>query len=138
MKVPLYLALGTALRDIKQLHLETLPMPADANYYINTKTRTQKYHAVISCMEQVSSTQKVNNMQSHSFSLFPSILKSLRNDDANGGSFFFFLRATRRERKSKIMQINGKKEERFGWREGFHSRSSRLLRSLFTCALKVL
>ena len=61
MKVPLYVALGTALRDIKQLHLETLPMPADANYYINTNTRTQKYHAVISCMEQVSSTQKVNN-----------------------------------------------------------------------------
>ena len=61
MKVPLYVALGTALRDIKQLHLETLPMPADANYYINTNTRTQKYHAVISCMERVSSTQKVNN-----------------------------------------------------------------------------
>ena len=55
MKVPLYVALGTALRDIKQLHLETLPMPADANYYINTNTRTQKYHAVISCMEQVTS-----------------------------------------------------------------------------------
>ena len=53
MKVPLYVALGTALRDIKQLHLETLP--ADANYYINTNTRTQKYHAVISCMEQVTS-----------------------------------------------------------------------------------
>ena len=80
MKVPLYVALGTALRDIKQLHLETLPMPADANYYINTNTRTQKYHAVISCMEQVSSTQKVNNMQSDSFSFFLSILKSLRND----------------------------------------------------------
>ena len=55
MKVPLYVALGTALRDIKQLHLEALPMPADANYYINTNTRTQKYHAVISCMEQVTS-----------------------------------------------------------------------------------
>ena len=70
MKVPLYVALGTALRDIKQLHLETLPTPADANYYINTNTRTHKYHAVISCMEQVSSTQKVNNMQFHRFSFF--------------------------------------------------------------------
>ena len=74
------MVLGTALRDIKQLHLKTLPMPADANYYINTNTRTQKYHAVISCMEQVSSTQKVNNMQFHRFSFFLSILKSLRND----------------------------------------------------------
>ena len=80
MKVPLYVALGTALRDIKQVHLETLPTPADANYYINTNTRTQKYHAVISCMVQVSSIQKANNMQSHSFSFFLSILKSLSND----------------------------------------------------------
>lgn len=80
MKVPLYVALGTALRDIKQLHLETLPTPADANYYINTNTRTQKYHAARSCMEQVRSTQKVNNKQFHRFSFFFSILKSLRND----------------------------------------------------------
>ena len=84
MKVPLYVALGTALRDIKQLHLETLPTPADANYYINTNTRTHKYHVAMSCMEQVSSTQKVNNMQFHRFSFFLSfflsILKSLRND----------------------------------------------------------
>ena len=133
------MALGTALRDIKQLHLKTLPMPADANYYINTNTRTQKYHAVISSMEQVSSTQKVNNMQFQRFSFFLSILKSLRNDlDRERWRVLFFLRATREERKSKIMQINGKKEERFGRREGFHSHSSRLLRSLFTCALKVL
>lgn len=74
------MALGTALRDIKQLYLKTLPMPADANININTNTRTQKYHAVISSMEQVSSTQKVNNMQFHRFSFFLSILKSLRND----------------------------------------------------------
>lgn len=74
------MALGNALCDIKQLHLKTLPMPADANININTNTRTQKYHAVISSMEQVSSTQKVNNMQFHRFSFFLSILKSLRND----------------------------------------------------------
>ena len=59
-------------------------MSADANYHLITITRTQKYHAVISCLEQVISTQKVNNMQSHSFSFFLSfflsILKSLRND----------------------------------------------------------
>ena len=134
------MALGTALRDIKQLHLKTLPMPADANININTNTRTQKYHAVISSMEQVSSTQKVNNMQFHRFSFFLSILKSLRNDldRERWRVLFFSLRATREERKSKIMQINGKKEERFGRREGFLSHSSRLLRSLFTCALKVL
>ena len=60
----------TALRDIEQIHLETLAMPADANYHLITITRTQKYHAVISCLEQVISTQKVNNMQSHSFSFF--------------------------------------------------------------------
>ena len=94
------MALGTALCDIKQLLLKTQPMPADVNYYINTNTRTQKYHAVISCMEQVSSTQKVNNMQFHRFSFFLSILKSLRNDlDRERWPVLFFSSGPRARRE---------------------------------------
>ena len=96
------MALGTALCDIKQLHLKTLPMPADANYYINTNTRTQKYHAVISCMEQVSSTQKVNNMQFHRFSFFFSILKSLRNDLDHERWRVLFFSSGPRARREKV------------------------------------
>lgn len=97
------MALGTALRDIKQLHLKTLPMPADANININTNTRTQKYHAVISSMEQVSSTQKVNNMQFQRFSFFLSILKSLRNDlDRERWRVLFFFPSGPRARSEKV------------------------------------
>ena len=97
------MALGTALRDIKQLHLKTLPMPADANININTNTRTQKYHAVISSMEQASSTQKVNNMQFQRFSFFLSILKSLRNDlDRERWRVLFFFPSEPRARSEKV------------------------------------